>query len=80
MLCCITLFAVGLPEVSQLLTNYRTHQGVLDTAALIVDLIKVCVWRQYDMCGTTGGNWGQVLLPSISLTKHPDHVACRDLC
>jgi hypothetical protein len=27
--------------MSQLLTNYRTHQGILNTAALIVDLLKV---------------------------------------
>lgn len=35
--------AVGLPGIHQLLTNYRTHQGILDAAALVVDLIKVTV-------------------------------------
>jgi hypothetical protein len=36
-------FAVGMPGISQLVTNYRTHQGILNTAALVVDLIKVRV-------------------------------------
>ncbi len=30
-----------MPGISQLLTNYRTHQGILNTAALVVDLLKV---------------------------------------
>lgn len=38
--------AVGMPEVSQLLTNYRTHQGVLNTAGLVVDLLKVSLLTQ----------------------------------
>eukprot|EP00798_Chlamydomonas_sp_ICE-L_P021903 gene21903-28945_t len=31
---------VAIPPILQLTTNYRTHQGVLNTAALLVDLIK----------------------------------------
>jgi hypothetical protein len=27
---------VSIPEILQLKTNYRTHQGILDTAALLV--------------------------------------------
>lgn len=41
--------AVGLSDIDQLDRNFRTHQGVLDTAALLVDLIKVCdydVWMR----------------------------------
>ncbi len=34
--------AVGMPDILQLTTNYRTHQGILNTAALVVDLLKVC--------------------------------------
>jgi hypothetical protein len=40
--CVFSVLAVTLPDILQLTTNYRTHQGILNTAALVVDLLKVC--------------------------------------
>eukprot|EP00955_Chlamydomonas_euryale_P044343 352864-Chlamydomonas_euryale.AAC.1 len=31
---------IAVPAIDQLCVNYRTHQGILDCAALLVDLLK----------------------------------------
>ncbi|GIL86670.1 hypothetical protein Vretifemale_14923 [Volvox reticuliferus] len=40
--------AVATPQIQQLKMNYRTHQGVLDVAALVVDVLRRYFPRQLD--------------------------------